>query len=334
MIDPDEANPEIVDTIEIIIPEHISGERLDKYLGSLAETGLSRSKIQKLIKLGLVTVDGSPAEHNQSLAGGERVVIKVTAAPPSTAVAEEIELDIRYEDDDIIVVNKPPGMVTHPAAGNYSGTLVNALLHYTGKLSKVQGEQRPGVVHRLDKNTSGLILIARNDRAHNYLQNELQKRNIKRTYLALICGHMKENEGEIDLPIGRSLKDRKKMTVTHVKSREAVTLYAVRDRFRLYDLVEISLQTGRTHQIRVHFAHLGHPVLGDPDYGGRLKWHRGIYPIDKKTADAALKLIDRQALHATRLEFPHPSRKETMTVETELPGDFQNLLDFLDREGR
>ncbi len=330
----DDSKPEIVDTIEIKIPESISGERLDKYLGSLDEVDLSRSKIQKLIKQGLVTVNGVTAEHNQSLNGGERIVIRVTAAPPTTAVPEEIPLDIRYEDEDVIVVNKPAGMVTHPAAGNYSGTLVNALLHYTKKLSKVQGEERPGIIHRLDKNTSGLILIARNDRAHRFLQKELQKRNIKRTYLALICGHMKESEGEIDLPIGRSIRDRKKMTVTHVKSRDAVTHYEVKDSFRLYDLVEINLQTGRTHQIRVHFSHLGHPVLGDPEYGGRLKWHRGIYPIDKKTADTALKMIDRQALHAARLEFPHPTGEKTIAVEAELPEDFQKLLDFLGTEGR
>ena len=163
---------------------------------------------------------------------------------------------------------------------------------------------------------------------------QLQQRKIKRTYLALVCGHMKEEEGSIALPIGRSLKDRKKMTVTRVKSREALTDYKLLDRYRLYDLLEVRLQTGRTHQIRVHFAHLGHPVFGDPDYGGRLKWHKGVFSLDKQTASEALKMLARQALHAARLTFPHPLTKKQIEVSADPPEDFQNLLKYLDRNGR
>lgn len=326
MIPPED---EIIQEIEILIPGAVPKERLDKYLASLSEVELSRSKIQKLIKEGLVTVDDIPAEHNQSIQGGERIAISIPAPPPSKARAEDIPLDIRYEDDDVIVINKPPGMVTHPAAGNYSGTLVNALLYHTENLSGVQGELRPGIIHRLDKNTSGLLIAAKNDRAHLFLQKELQERRIKRTYSALVCGHFDEEEGVIDLPIGRSMKDRKKMAVTNRKSRPAVTHYKLSERFRLYDLLEVNLETGRTHQIRVHFAHLGHPVFGDPEYGGRLKWHRGIYQIDKVNAQKALKMFDRQALHAVRLEFRHPSQNRSIVCESELPDDFAYLLEFL-----
>ncbi len=330
----DYSNSEIIDSIELVIPDDARGTRLDKYLGLLDSLKLSRSKIQKLIKEGLVTVDGSPAEHSHVLEGGERIVIQVAAAPPSDAKPEEIALDIRYEDETVIVVNKPSGMVTHPAAGNYTGTLVNALLHYTSKLSNLYGTERPGIVHRLDKETSGLIIVARTEAAHVFLQEELQKRNIKRTYRALVCGHVKEKEGEISLPIGRSLKDRKKMTVTHVKSRESITEYKLIDRYRLYDLLEVNLQTGRTHQIRVHFSHLGHPAFGDPDYGGRQKWHKGVYGYDKQIAQKGLEIMNRQALHAIKLVFPHPVTKEKITVESELPEDFRRLLEFLDSEGR
>lgn len=327
-------NQEIIDSIELSIPDPIPKERIDKYLAQSPELNLTRSKIQKLIKAGLITINGAAVSHNQSVTGGEDIVIMVPASPPSKAKAEDIKLDIRYEDDDLIVVNKPAGMVTHPAAGNYTGTLVNALLYHTGRLSSVQGEQRPGIVHRLDKNTSGLIVAAKNDTAHDFLQKKIQNREIKRTYRALICGHMKEESGIIDLPIGRSIKDRKKMIVTNLKSRQAITEFNLLDRFRLYDYVEINLETGRTHQIRVHFSHLGHPLLGDPDYGGRLKWHKGVYATEKILANEALKLINRQALHAYRLQIPPLSGQDIIDIEVDPPEDFQSLLDMLERDGR
>jgi len=321
-------------TVEILIPADAGGERLDKYIGRLDKVNLTRSRIQKLIKDNLVIVNGRPAGHNHVLQGGETVQIKIPPPPESDIKPEDIPLDIVFEDDFLLVVNKPAGMVTHPAAGNYAGTLVNAVMHHCRKLSQRQGSDRPGIVHRLDKNTSGLIILAKNDDIHLSLQEKIQRREIKRTYKALICGHMKEDEGEINLPVGRSIKDRKKMTVTRLKSREALTYYRVIDRFRLYDLLEVNLQTGRTHQIRVHFSHLGHPVFGDPDYGGRLKWHRGVFSIDKQLAKTALEIMPRQALHAWQLEFIHPITQKPILLQTELPDDFGGLLDFLVKEGR
>ncbi|MCP4625322.1 MAG: RluA family pseudouridine synthase, partial [bacterium] len=260
------------DTIEFLIPPEGKGGRIDKYIGNSKEIDLTRNKAQKILDDGLVTIDGIKAKRKQVLKGGEKLVIQIPPPVESKIIPEDIPLEIIFEDDFIIVVNKPAGMVTHPAVGHHSGTLVNALMYYTKNLSRAGGTDRAGIVHRLDKNTSGLILVAKDDKTQLYLQKELQERSVKRTYHALICGHVKEETGEIDLPIGRSLKDRKKMTVTNLKSRTAQTKYKLLERYRLYDYLEVNLQTGRTHQIRVHFSHLGHPVFGDPDYGGRVKW--------------------------------------------------------------
>jgi len=315
--------------IDLEIPSGISKERLDRYIGRLPDLGISRTRLQKLIESGLVLVDGKPALHNHPLSGGEKITIKVPPLPKTEAEPEEIPLDIVYEDDYLLVVNKSAGMVTHPAAGNYSGTLVNALLHHASSLSSSHGMDRPGIVHRLDKNTSGLIMIAKNDEVHVFLQKELKERRIQKTYWALVCGHMKKESGSIDLPIGRSLKDRKRMTVTNLKSRPALTEYKLLERFKLYDLLEIDLKTGRTHQIRVHFCHIGHPVLGDSEYGGRAKWHKGIFSIDRILANRALDMIDRQALHAMSLEFTHPATGKKLKIDSELPDDFKGLLEFL-----
>lgn len=318
--------------IEYQVPPEAKGERLDKYIGNCDEIDLTRSRAQKLFDNGLIIIDEKTAGRKQILKGGERLIFKIPPLEKSNVEPENIPLEIVFEDDYIIVVNKPVGMVTHPAVGHYTGTLVNGLMYYTNNLSKAGGTERAGIVHRLDKNTSGLILVAKDDKTQLYLQKELQERNIKRTYTALICGHVKEESAEIDLPIGRSLKDRKKMTVTNLKSRKAITTYKLIERYRLYDLLEVNLQTGRTHQIRVHFAHLGHPVFGDPDYGGRLKWHRGIFSVDKQFAVKALEMLPRQALHATSLQFKHPETGEIVTVESELPDDFKNLLEFVKSE--
>ena len=321
-------------TIQFTVPDDVNNIRLDKYVGRDDNLKNSRSRIQKLIEAGLVAVDEKPASHNHVIAGGEKITIRIPPPSKSDVSPEDIPLDIIYEDDSLLVVNKPAGMVTHPAAGNYSGTMVNALLHYSRNLSQVQGGDRPGIVHRLDKNTSGLIIVAKSDHVHLALQNQLRERNIKRTYTALICGHIKQDTGTIELPVGRSIKDRKKMTVTNLKARHAITEYRLVDRFRLYDLLEVNLKTGRTHQIRVHFSHLGHPVFGDPDYGGRVKWHRGIFTADRLTARKALKIMERQALHACRLEFSHPEGGEKISLEAPLPDDYRNLLDYLEIEGR
>jgi 23S rRNA pseudouridine1911/1915/1917 synthase len=308
-------------SLRIEVPVDIKPERLDRLL-------------QKLITDGLVLVDGRSVAKNHTLRGGEIISITVLPVPKVDMAAEDIPLDIVFEDDYLAVVDKPAGLVTHPGAGNYSGTLINALIHHFEKLAKGSGYERPGIVHRLDKNTSGLILVAKTDDIYLKLQQQMQKREIKRTYLALICGHVHEEEGEIDLPIGRSLKDRKKMIVTKVGSREAKTSYELKDRFRSYDLLEVLLHTGRTHQIRVHFSHLGHPVFGDPDYGGRHKWHRGIFAPERQLAKRLLDVIDRQALHAKRLEFTHPIIEQTVHLEADMPQDFKRVLDVLDKEGR
>jgi 23S rRNA pseudouridine1911/1915/1917 synthase len=206
-------------------------------------------------------------------------------------------------------------------------------LYHFRNLSERGGAERAGIVHRLDKNTTGLLLVAKDDQIHTKLQEALQKREIKRNYTALICGHVKES-GEIDAPIGRSSKDRKKMAVTNRASREAQTSYQLIDRFRTYDLLDVSLQTGRTHQIRVHLAHIGHPVFGDPEYGGRDKWHKGIFANEKKSAKELLEMMPYQALHSTKIEFVHPVKGAKVIVQSELPPNFKSLLEKLDQNFR
>jgi 23S rRNA pseudouridine1911/1915/1917 synthase len=248
--------------------------------------------------------------------------------PPETPdlAPEDIPLDIVYDDEYLAVVNKPAGLVVHPAPGNPNHTLVNALLHRFGQLATDADKDRPGIVHRLDKDTSGLLVVAKNDSVARRLRKQLADREIKKVYHTVVCGHMPEDSGTIDLPIGRSLKDRKKMIVTNVKSRTAITKYRVLDRFRINDLVEVHLVTGRTHQIRVHLSHISRPVLGDPDYGGRRKWLRGIGLSERKTGQALLRIIDRQALHALSLEFIHPVTEKKISVAGDLPEDMKQLI--------
>ncbi len=320
--------------VRISVPVGVTPQRLDRYLGSHPDLRLSRTKVQKLIVEGHVLVNGRTVESKHLLKGEEKIEISIPPPKPSELAAEDIPLDILYEDDHLAVVNKPAGMVTHPAAGNYTGTLVNALLFHFGGLAGSPGGDRPGIVHRLDKNTSGLLVVARTDETYASLQSAIQRRELVRTYVALICGHMKDESGSIDLPIGRSIRDRKKMTVTDVRSREALTHYRLIDRFRSYDLLEVLLQTGRTHQIRVHFSHQGHPLFGDPEYGGRQKWHRGQFGPERPLGKRLLALLDRQALHARKLEFIHPITHEQMSFESELPDDFASVLKLLEAEGK
>ena len=316
--------------IEFVYPLDRPAERLDRYVGRTATFKLSRSKLQKLIEAGLVTVNGKKAEHHQVLSGGESIVIRVPEAPPTDLIPENIALDITYEDEYLIVVNKPAGMTVHPGAGQSSGTLANALISYSRRLSQLPGFDRPGIVHRLDKDTSGLVLIAKDDHTHAALQKLFLERKITKIYTALICGHLKDNSGCIDLPISRSRKDRQKMAVAREKGRPALTEYRLIKRYRLYDLLEVNLHTGRTHQIRVHFSYLGHPVFGDPDYGGRQKWHKTIFSADRQLALKALELLPRQALHARQLEFTHPVTGTKLCLQSQPPDDFRMLLDFLD----
>jgi 23S rRNA pseudouridine1911/1915/1917 synthase len=323
-------DPDRNEKLTVEVPQEMRGVRLDKFLGAHPDLELSRTKVVKLISEGLVLVAGLVVAGKQKLAGGEIVTLSVPPEPRSELVGEDIPLDILHEDDQVIVVNKPAGMVTHPGVGNHTGTLVNALVYRFEQLSTVGGAERPGIVHRLDKDTSGLLVVARSDSAYAILQKAIQNREVKRSYLALVWGHLKKEEGVIDLPIGRSSRDRTRMAVTHVSSREAVTRYRLTRRYPVLDLLELSLETGRTHQIRVHLSHVGHPVLGDPDYGGRDGRLKSVFGPERPLARQLLGMIDRQALHAQSLEFDHPGTGLRLKFEAPLPEDFRRLLEALD----
>jgi 23S rRNA pseudouridine1911/1915/1917 synthase len=314
--------------IKISAPQKSSKKRIDLFL-SQEDLGLSRAFIQKLISDRNVLVDGKAVKPSYRIRGGEQIHIEVPPPEKPSLEPEDIPLDIVYEDSDLLVVNKKAGMVVHPAAGNYSHTLVNALLFHCTDLSGINGILRPGIVHRLDKNTSGLMVVAKNDAAHLGLTEQIKNRSLLREYVAIIWGHMPSEEGTVEAPIGRAMKDRKKMAVTRLKGRESLTQYKVLERFNLCDLLSIRLKTGRTHQIRVHLSYLNHPVLGDPEYGGRQKWIRGIHDRERPFAHKLLKLIDRQALHAKRLGFVHPESKDYKEFESESPDDMNSVLTLL-----
>ena len=319
--------------IEIIVDEGTGQERVDVYLASHPDLELTRSKIQNLITNHAIVLNGIEANKKQKVKPHDTIIIAIKPEEEIRLEAEDIPLDIVYDDEYLAVVNKQPGLVTHPGTGNKSGTLVNALLYHFPKLSQATDKDRPGIVHRLDKDTSGLLVIAKNDTVHLKLQQAIQAREVKRTYLALVCGHLKDDFGEINLPIGRSINDRKKMTVTNVGSREAITVYKLLSRYRTYDLLEVNLQTGRTHQIRVHFSHLGHPVFGDAEYGGRDKWHKGIFGPERPLAKRLLGMMKRQALHAQKLAFTHPITGEKIALEAKIPDDYNRVINILNNEG-
>lgn len=298
--------------LEMEILSHIveaGGERLDKYTQQVWQD-FSRSFIQKLIKDEKLTVNNKVQKANYIVQSGDEIVAQIEVASEINIVAENIPLDIAYEDSDIIVINKPRGMVVHPAPGNYTGTLVNALMYYCKDLSGINGEIRPGIVHRLDKETSGLIVVAKNDAAHVGLQNLWVTKEMNRWYTALVYGEILEPAGRIEAPIGRHPNDRKKMAVTPNAGREAFTNYEVIERLPKYTLLKIKLETGRTHQIRVHFNFLGHSVVGDEIYG------RGKND----------KLAPGQLLHSTIMKFPHPLTGEMLEIESKLPCDFEEYL--------
>ena len=291
-----------------------SGMRIDKYLAEL-DSELTRSAVQKLIDDEMVTVNGKVPQKNMKLREGDRIILTVPEPVPPEALPENIPLDIVYEDDDLLVVNKPRGMVVHPAAGNPDGTLVNALLYHCGdSLSGINGILRPGIVHRIDKDTSGLLIVAKNDFSHRLLAEQIKEHSFTRKYQAVVCGNIKEDSGTVNAPIGRHPTDRKKMTVTLKNSREAVTHYRVITRYRGYTHVELTLETGRTHQIRVHMANMGHPVAGDPVYGGK----------------NYLKKLDGQCLHAYYISLLHPRTNETLTLSAPLPQYFTDFLKTLE----
>ena len=297
----------------MILKSDRDGERLDAALSRLCGE-LSRSAAQRLAESGAVLVNGTPRRKNYKLRAGDELSFTPPEAQPIEAAAEDIPLDVIYEDDDLIVVNKPKGLVVHPAAGHWSGTLVNALIHHCGdSLSGVGGRLRPGIVHRIDKDTSGLIIAAKNDFAHRALASQLQDHTLARTYRCIAVGSFREDEGTVDLSIGRHPKDRKKMAVNVPNAKQAVTHWRVLERFRGYTYLECKLETGRTHQIRVHLASRGHPILGDTVYG-----------------KAALGL-DSQCLHAVSLRFVHPRSGETVSLSCPIPEGWTALLEKLRR---
>lgn len=284
--------------------------RIDKFLADKLE-GITRSRIQKLVQDGYVTVDGHTVKSNYKLKSGQNISVTVPDAKTADVKAEDISLDIVYEDDHLLVVNKPQNMVVHPAAGNYEGTLVNALLHHCGdSLSGINGVIRPGIVHRIDKDTSGLLLVAKDDITHNGLARQIKEHSLTRKYIAIVHGNFRQDEGTVDAPIGRHPTNRKKMCITEKNSRNAVTHYKVLKRFNEYTFVECRLETGRTHQIRVHMASIGHPVLGDKTYGVKKEKYN----------------LSGQLLHAKLVGFVHPVTGEYMEFETDIPERFKKFL--------
>lgn len=294
----------------IIVTEESDGTRLDKYLSEV-NLDFSRTYIQKLVKENNILVNGKPVKVSYKIVAGDEVFINIPENITPDILPQDIPINIVYEDKDIIIVNKEKGMVVHPAPGHYSDTLVNALMfHCKNDLSGINGVLRPGIVHRIDMNTTGLLVVCKNDYSHNFISEQLKEHSITRKYEAIVCGNLKNEQGEINKKIGRNPNDRKKMSVNVESGREAVTNYRVINHYSSFTHIECTLRTGRTHQIRVHMASIGHPVLGDEVYG---------------PAKQPFKL-EGQTLHAKTLGFIHPSTKEYVEFNSELPEYFKNLL--------
>lgn len=294
-----------------VLEENI-GQRIDVYLSERIND-MSRSHIQKLVNEKNIFVNDKETKSNYKLKASDLIKVIIPEPAKLDLAAEDIDIEILYEDEDLAVVNKPQGMVVHPAAGNYTGTLVNALLGKCSNLSSINGVIRPGIVHRIDKDTSGILVIAKNDNSHKHLAEQIKNHTVKRVYIALVEGIIKDEQGTINLPIGRHPVERKKMAVVNKNGRQATTHYKVIERYRENTLVEARLETGRTHQIRVHMAYIGHPLVGDPVYGYKKQKYR----------------LKGQALHARTLGFIHPTKGEYMEFSTPLPEYFQNLLSKL-----
>lgn len=308
-------NTDIIETITLIADENAQGMRIEKWLTDFGNTGLTRSRIDGLVRGAYVSVNGKQIIKTCKLKKGDTIDVNIPTPLDLEVKPENIPLDIVYEDDDLLVVNKPKGMVVHPAHGNYNGTLVNALLyHCKDSLSGINGVIRPGIVHRIDKNTSGLLIVAKNDSSHLKLSEQIKEHSFTREYEAIASGYFKEESGKIDAPIGRHHIDRKKMCVTQNNSKNAVTYYQVLKQYGGYAHVRLKLETGRTHQIRVHLSYIGHAVLGDDVYG---KTYKGI---------------DGQCLHARKIGFIHPSTNEYMEFTSELPDYFQKILRVIEKQ--
>lgn len=305
-------NGQETEAIEWTVDADAAKTRIDKYITENLREDVSRSQVQLWIADGHVSVNDGPIKSNYKVSQGDRIVLKVPEPSAVEIIPEDIPLEIAFEDGDVIVVNKPRGMVVHPAPGHSSGTLVNALMFHCKDLSGINGELRPGIVHRIDKDTTGLIMAAKNDKAHASLAAQLKEHSVNRRYLALVHGNISHDQGTIDAPIGRDAQDRKLYTVTDRNSKHAVTHFTVVERFGDYSLLELKLETGRTHQIRVHMKYIGHPLVGDPVYGKS----KGIK-------------LNGQALHAAVLGFVHPSTGEYKEFSAPMPSDMNELLTIL-----
>lgn len=303
---------------EFVVEQETAGQRIDRFLSG-EDTGLSRSALQALVADGHVLCNGRLVAKSLKLKAGDTIVLEIPDAKPIEAVPQDIPLEIVYEDEHLLVVNKPKGMVVHPAPGNPDGTMVNALLwHCAGRLSGIGGAIRPGIVHRIDKDTSGLLVVAKTDAAHQALTEQMSVHSIHRVYHAVVYGNLKEDTGFVEAPIGRDPKDRKKMAVTQQNSKYAYTGWQVLERFGNFTYIACKLKTGRTHQIRVHMASIGHPLAGDAVYG--LK--------------NCIRSLNGQCLHAKELGFVHPATGEWMQFDSSLPDWFQDYLSRLRKESR
>ena len=314
-----------MEPIELTFPVDCDPERLDSFI-SRSVPEITRSAALRLIETGCATVNGQQQKPALKLKGGERISVLVPPPVPAEPQPEEIPIEILFEDAEVVVINKAAGMVVHPGAGNPEGTLVNALLAHCQDLSGIGGELRPGIVHRIDKDTSGTIVVAKSDRAHNALAEQFKAHTIKRVYLALVYGNLKEDKGRIESIIGRHPTERKKMSGSARHGKEAITHWRVVARYPAMTLIQLRLETGRTHQIRVHLSEAGHPLLADETYGGGGRLAGVQDPVLKQM----IRAMGRQALHAKTLGFLHPISKEYLEFDTELPADMAGIIEYLE----
>lgn len=319
----------------LVVPNVVTKQRIDKYIAQFIENA-SRTKVQKAIDLGSVTVNGEPVKSNYIVKPDDEIEIELETPDKKDVLAENIPLEIVFEDKYLMVINKPPGMVVHPAYKNYSGTLVNALMYYSAQkndtLSDLSGFERAGIVHRLDKDTSGLIVIAKDEVTHRKLSEQFFHHTIEREYNAIVWGKLKKKKGEISNRLGRDKRDRKKVAVLKEdddKGKLSVTNFEVLEEYEFLSLIKLNLKTGRTHQIRVHMSHSGHPVFGDETYGGREPHSVNLTSNIKSQIKNLLEIIPRQALHARVLGFIHPHSKESLRFDSELPDDMKQILEKL-----